>query len=254
MGRKRKDHTADPISIRMVELYKAGMTLAQIGEIYGVTRERARQRISKFGLTRIDSGRTKSIEQKRAARSIAINARADARCLRTYGCTYSALESLLGEKVCITKNKATAAYRHQKNNADKRGIEFPITFPQWWGVWQKSGKWDERGRGQYVMARNGDVGSYSVGNVYICTQSQNSKDSYNKTPGIVRAAKAEIRKPKLGRGKGWSYDERNKSNPYFVSVGKSYVGCYATEEEARAAYLAACAERRKKLLAVLEAA
>jgi hypothetical protein len=62
------------------------------------------------------------------------------------------------------------------------------TLPQWWSVWTESGKWAVRGRGDgYVMARNLDAGAYAQGNVYICSQVQNMRDSYAFRPAAERA-------------------------------------------------------------------
>ena len=59
-----------------------------------------------------------------------------------------------------------------------RGVAWELTYDQWWGIWSLSGKWDKRGntRGKYCMCRKGDLGAYTVGNVYIGTWSQNSAD------------------------------------------------------------------------------
>jgi hypothetical protein len=45
------------------------------------------------------------------------------------------------------------------------------------------------------MARNGDQGPYSAENVYICTSSQNIKDSYMFRPWYERAQRGAA-KPK----------------------------------------------------------
>jgi hypothetical protein len=60
-------------------------------------------------------------------------------------------------------------YRNQEAAARQRGIAFLLTFEEWWGIWQSSGKWELRGsgRGKYCMARTNDVGPYAVGNVRI---------------------------------------------------------------------------------------
>lgn len=243
---------------QMVDARTAGLTLEQIGEIHGVTRERARQILSRFGLNSSNSGRKKAIDDKRAARRVAKRIARDQRCHDAYGCTYQAMEALFGAGVLLTRHKATHAYAQHKKNSIQRGIEFLITFPQWWGIWQKSGKWDQRGRGQgYVMARTGDVGPYAVGNVYICTQSQNSKDGYIKTPASVRAAKRALNptaKSRLGNGRGYTIDRKRKNPIYRVMCGSDYVGSFSTEQEARAAYLSACESKRKSALETFQIA
>ena len=78
----------------------------------------------------------------------------------------------------MTKEKA---YRHQMDGAKGRGIPWEFTIETWWAVWEKSGKWEQRGRGmdKFVMGRFGDIGPYSPSNVYICTGLDNRRDSAN---------------------------------------------------------------------------
>lgn len=66
-------------------------------------------------------------------------------------------------------------YHVQRGCAKRRGVAWGITFGEWLGVWQESGKLPQRGRKstEYCMARNGDVGPYAVGNVHICTNAEN---------------------------------------------------------------------------------
>jgi hypothetical protein len=63
------------------------------------------------------------------------------------------------------KNK----YWTQKACAKRRGISFLLSYDDWWNIWQQSGKWNQRGckKGQYVMSRYNDTGSYEVENVFI---------------------------------------------------------------------------------------
>jgi hypothetical protein len=55
----------------------------------------------------------------------------------------------------------------QRANARYRGIDWDLTFDQWRDWWLATGRVDERGRlrGQWVMARPGDVGAYAIGNI-----------------------------------------------------------------------------------------
>lgn len=75
-------------------------------------------------------------------------------------------------------------YKEHRIAAGKRGIPFQLTFEEWWGIWQASGKWEQRGRrkGQYVMARFGDKGPYAADNVHICTTSHNLSEGQIGTP------------------------------------------------------------------------
>ena len=88
----------------------------------------------------------------------------------------------------LIKKGIARKFKQQKATAGIRGIEWRLTFYQWWNAWQQSGYWDNRGKGSgYCMARKGDSGPYSVENIYFCTIGQNVKDSYvNKPPHVRR--------------------------------------------------------------------
>jgi len=157
----------------MASMYQAGKTLEEIGQVYGVSRERVRQIIKKeHGLTGKNGGqRAKADARKRAQAR-----RRDEKSFERWGCSYKDYMAVrqmgaklrsLGKAPC--KNPIRA-FRSQRNNARKRGIEWDISFWDWWSLWKASGKWGQRGRGTgYMMCRFGDVGAYAVGNVYIAT-------------------------------------------------------------------------------------
>ena len=69
-------------------------------------------------------------------------------------------------------------YSVQKRKAKQRKIEWQLSFDDWWNIWQESGKWNERGdcRGKYCMSRQGDVGPYSIENVYINEFGNNTRE------------------------------------------------------------------------------
>lgn len=72
-------------------------------------------------------------------------------------------------------------YSVQKRKAKQRGIEWKLTFEEWWDIWQSSGKWYLRGdrKGTYCMCRNKDIGPYSKDNVRIDLFENNSKENYS---------------------------------------------------------------------------
>jgi hypothetical protein len=103
------------------------------------------------------------------------------------------------------------AYTVQKADAKARNIPFLLTFEQWWAVWVASGHWEQRGRraDQYCMARKRDRGGYTVGNVIIITNAENSRmvrENWSEAHyakwlvAIVKVGKANAGKlhPKLG--------------------------------------------------------
>lgn len=85
-------------------------------------------------------------------------------------------------------NYALTRFTYQRRHAEViRGVKFEMSFEQWLQLWLDSGHWDKRGRGaeNFCMARIGDIGPYSINNVYIATNSQNTHDGFT----IRRGAK-----------------------------------------------------------------
>jgi len=157
----------------MAALYQSGMTLEQIGHQYGCSREYIRQCLSKIGVTRFDGGQSKKSVERRAA----FEARRNAKSLARWGCNWDQYVAIRG--------KPTRCFHAQRQNAANRGIGWELTLWQWWSIWQQSGKWSLRGRGQgYVMCRKGDVGPYSVDNVFIAPARINSSDQSRKKNGL----------------------------------------------------------------------
>lgn len=164
---------------KMAALYRSGMTLQQIGDQFGLTRERVRQLMTKHEGMRYDGGGT---HMKAVARKQQSAAAKDARYLRKYGCTFQQYVQAreIGRRMRAGGSGAyqtpLRAFVTQKNNAKIRDIPWDLNFWQWWTIWQESGKWNERGRSKdaYVMSRFRDAGSYAPGNVYIGTLSENS--------------------------------------------------------------------------------
>jgi hypothetical protein len=66
----------------------------------------------------------------------------------------------------------------QRVNAKNRGIEWRLTFEEWRDWWLLTGHVDERGRhrGQWAMARPGDVGPYELGNIVCMRAEDNSRE------------------------------------------------------------------------------
>lgn len=217
--------TITPRTQQMAAMYQTGKTLQQIGDHFAVTRERVRQIITRFhGLSRLHGG----IAIAAKDRKLAMETERDNRCFAKWGCCWNDYVALRDLK------KPTRAYSAQRKNAGVRGIEWRFTLWEWWTVWQQSGRWDQRGRGQgYVMCRKGDTGPYSADNVYIATAAQNSSEGQ--------------RKRKIG-GKDMPVGVSIKNNRYVALRSlhgkKLYLGAFATVEQAHAAYLSASLEQR----------
>lgn len=163
----------------MAAMYRAGKTLAEIGEVYGITRERVRQVLwADFGIEASSGGQTVRSRMAKECRE----AKREAACLVKHGCSTAQLEELreIGREMLASGESYSrtpiGAFGSQRNNAIKRDIPWSISLWEWWLIWQDSGKWKERGREAeaYVMCRFRDEGGYEVGNVYIATLRHNS--------------------------------------------------------------------------------
>jgi len=72
---------------------------------------------------------------------------------------------------------AKSKYNAQRNSAKQRGIEFLLTFEEWWNLWEPH--WHNRGQAshQMCMCRTRDEGAYAVGNVRIATNKENKQEA-----------------------------------------------------------------------------
>lgn len=177
-GPRRKTRVASDRSQEMAHLYKAGKTLQQIGDQFGLTRERVRQILrSCHGMDGSDGGASVIAAEKHHK----FEARRNLACIKKWGCTWGDYVSLRAMR------HPTRAFSSQRKNADSRGIKWELNLWQWWTIWQQSGHWSERGRGcGYQMCRFGDQGPYSVSNVYIASGIANIKDYWADVKSGVR--------------------------------------------------------------------
>jgi len=162
-------------AIQVCDLYQAGYTLQEIGEFYGLSRERIRQILKSSGLVGRDGGQAQVARRRRYTKAIVQLDYRNTRSMAVYGCDWETLLLLNEGKGPSVKGCCARGYMEQQRNARLRGVEWDLTFPQWMTVWLESGKLSERGRahGKYVMGRLNDYGPYAPWNVYITTFANN---------------------------------------------------------------------------------
>jgi transposase len=213
--------TPDARAIRMMEMYRSGLTLQQIGTRYQVSRERVRQILRRFECLPQEGGSCRRGKNKREQ----YIADREQRSFKRHGCSYE-------EYLAIRAEGATKPWRFQKRSARYRGIHWDLNLKQWWDIWQKSGHWHERGRGKdlYCMARVSDEGGYAYGNVYITTLRENGQEYQQNRD----------RNKQRDLPKGIYLMLPGYYKPYLAKYGSKNLGYHRTADEAIAARDAYC--------------
>lgn len=140
----------------MATLYRTGAMLRQIGDKFGVSRERVRQIMTKeLGLPASDGGQAIKAEARREDRKRTL----DIRCQARSGCIVEQWRSIPA--------RARRAFVSQKNAARHNKVEWSISMWDWWLIWSASGQWENRGRGKYVLSRLDRGRPWTVENVSI---------------------------------------------------------------------------------------
>ena len=108
-------------------------------------------------------------------------------------------------------------YSCQKSKAKQRGIDFQLTFEEWWNIWQQSGKWEQRGfrKGQYVMSRKNDIGPYAIENVFI----QSCEDNHKQVI-LSNETRLIMRNKRLGQVQSDVTKQRRSASMMGKNIGK----------------------------------
>lgn len=140
------------------------------------------------------------------------------RARQRWGCSYEEYLSL--------RCKPMRTFQAHRSNARHRGIGWELTLWQWWAIWQESGHWEHRGRGQgYVMCRYRDVGPYSIDNVFIGTCIENSSNKSNKISNLpigVSAKRVGFLAERMMGGIRYDlgiYDNPESAHEAYLSLG-----------------------------------
>ena len=152
------------------ELRLKGWSLREIAQQFGVTHAAVG-----YWLRGVDKPK-KTVKEKIRRRSMA---EASAQKWNLSVADYVTIRNKYGTSAEPTS--PFRAYKEQRKNAERRGIGWGFTFSTWWAIWEASGKWNKRGRGDgYCMARDNDEGPYAPGNVSIISNAENARQHRRK--------------------------------------------------------------------------
>ena len=198
--------------------YTAGETLASIGSSLGISAERVRKILKKFGLDKSNGGLAVRNSRKTRTPGVAPY------CMRIYGCTAGELD-----KCTLAERQA---FLQQRTNVRRTNVPWSLSLPEWQDIWFRSGKWKQRGRGpfKYGLCRIDAHGAFSRDNVLVLKNSRSARSRLkeaNRLPPLEFQRGAWV----LARLKAaWA------GHPGANPVADSTIGAVVAEESAYRKY------------------
>ena len=148
----------NPASIPdLIERFRRGETMQELAARCGVTRAAIGKLLKKRGLTRKDGGSVGGAipQGRREQRKAVVQRRVETRVFQTYGLPARRMAEIVARAKVLNGKDPRKAFRYHFNCMRLIGVEWAMSFAEWWQIWEQSGKWAQRGRGPgyYVMAR-----------------------------------------------------------------------------------------------------
>jgi hypothetical protein len=149
--------------------YRKGRTLEELGREVGVSRERVRQIVAKYGAKSSEGGAAKRAKERRER----IRSERDQRYLKKYGLTRQ-------EYVEAREAGYQKAWAEQKRNAQRRNIGWELSLKDFSEAWE--GKFHLRGkrRDALVMTRIDLNQPFTKDNVKIVTLAESARQNINR--------------------------------------------------------------------------
>lgn len=175
----------------IAQMFKAGKTMPEIGELYGMSRQNVQQILQKMKIYGGDGGRA----YKRSLNPIKTPeerlAEIDKRHVKAWGCTRDEFNNLKKPED-DGSSSPYVRYIQQRNNVRKqeRMEKLPpswfLNLKEWWTIWQESGHYLDRGRcsDAYCLTRKDRSKPYTADNCIIMTIADNiraSRSFYKET-------------------------------------------------------------------------
>jgi hypothetical protein len=153
----------------LADEYRKGRTLEELGREVGITRERVRQIVAKYGAKSSEGGASKRAEDRKAK----ILSERDQRYLQKYGLTRQ-------EYVEARDAGYQKAWAEQKRNAQRRKIGWELSLKDFSEAWE--GKFHLRGkrRDALVMTRIDLDQPFTKDNVKIVTLAESARQNINR--------------------------------------------------------------------------
>ncbi len=160
----------------IINSYIQGIPMTELAEKYGLTRQGVQLILKSQGLNAKQGGASIRAKNKKIESQNKKQITREDNCLNKWGCTLEQWESLR-KKHANFHLTPIARYIQHRSNIKRANLIWQITLWEWWTVWEKSGHYNDRGRGKnkYCMTRIKENGSYTKENVVITTISENLK-------------------------------------------------------------------------------
>lgn len=178
-----------------VVAWHEGKNLDQIGDMLGLTRERARQILAKatnIGVRDANwaGGASRFALVRKQAMRVEKSRRLETKAQKRFGCSLDELYSLNDGISPWSQQRGNRAriFFLQKRAMLLNGVEWKLTFPEWCKVWDDSTMWSNRGRGKgkVTLARIDSTKPFEVGNVAIRRNAEIASEAGAKSGAIKR--------------------------------------------------------------------
>lgn len=177
---------------RMLEVYRGGGTLEEVGFEWGITRQRVEQIFRPLGVLGRGGRPIKTLlaaPQKREKKARQIQT-SEASCLSRYGMSREALAAISPLRLSHVRHPVSL-FGDLRSRIKKEGVKFDLKFVDWWRAWQESGHWHERGRQGYQMTRWDRNQGWSRDNIRIVTVSERFSDGFIQCSAKARRETAK---------------------------------------------------------------
>lgn len=145
------------------------VTLKDLGDAYGITRERVRQVLKRQGITSDDAARSAMREARNEALEELRTARRDKLTERVYGCGLDKALTLNGGHPLREHGTRSHYYLQRRVNVARHEgwDQWQLTFPEWAALWAGKPLGSRHGPGSYVVHRIDKTKPWTIDNVTL---------------------------------------------------------------------------------------